>query len=82
MEIQVLFFARARELAGTDSARVELAAEAHVTDALAQVAANYPALGKYLANCRTAVDEEFVTTDAPLAENSVLAIIPPVSGGL
>ena len=82
LHIQVLFFARARELAGTDSTQVKLPADASVADALDQLARSYPELGKYLGSCRTALDEQFVPPNTPLVDDSVLAIIPPVSGGV
>lgn len=79
--VSVLFFARARELAGTTGATLALRAPATVGDARAALTETYPALGKYLDSCRLAVDQEFSAMDRPLEDGSELAIIPPVSGG-
>ena len=81
MEIEILFFARLRELAGTDRISLQLPAKATVSQALAEIARTYPAVGDHLTSCRTALNEEFTTPDAIIPERGVLAIIPPVSGG-
>ena len=81
MEVEVLFFARLRELAGTKSTTLQLASRATVAEALDAIASAYPALREVLTRCRTALNEEFTTPDAIIPENGVLAIIPPVSGG-
>ena len=81
MEVEILFFARLRELAGTNSTTLQVRSEASVAEALDVIAGAYPDLGDYLRRCRTAVNEEFATLDAIIPEHGVLAIIPPVSGG-
>ncbi len=81
MEIEVLFFARLRELTGTGTTTLQLPADATVAEALDRIAATYPALGDHLTTCRAALNEEFTTRDAIIPENGVLAVIPPVSGG-
>lgn len=81
MEVEVLFFARLRELAGTRSTTLEVPSRASVSDALDVVASVYPDLREHLTRCRTALNEEFTTLDAVIPENGVLALIPPVSGG-
>lgn len=81
MEVEILFFARLRELAGTNSTTLEIPPQASVAEALDVIAGTYPDLGDYLARCRAAVNEEFTTLDAIIPEHGVLAIIPPVSGG-
>lgn len=81
MEVEVLFFARLRELAGTNSTNLQLPARASVSEALDVLARTYPGLESYLRRCRAALNEEFTTPDAIIPEDGVLAIIPPVSGG-
>ena len=81
MEVEILFFARLRELAGTKSTTLQVASRATVSEALETIASTYPDLREYLSRCRTALNEEFATLDAIIPENGVLAIIPPVSGG-
>lgn len=81
MEVEILFFARLRELAGTNSTTLQVPTRASVAEALDVIASTYPDLGDYLTCCRTAVNEEFAPPDAIIPEHGVLAIIPPVSGG-
>lgn len=82
MEVEVLFFARARELAGRDRARLGLRGGATVREACAALAAAYPALEKCLAASRIGVNEEFADPGAVIPAGAVLAVIPPVSGGV
>ena len=49
MDVEILFFARLRELAGTNSATLQVPAEASVSDALEVIARTYPAIGGSLA---------------------------------
>ena len=82
MRIRVLFFARARELAGKE--HLELAIEdgdslRHVVSALSE---SLPQLGAYLPSCRFAVNEEFSGLDDRVPDGAEVAVIPPVSGGV
>ena len=82
IEVEVLFFARARELSGLHSARIELPAGATVAAAAKELARRFPRLAAGLPSCRFAVNEEFASDAAPVPDGSVLAVIPPVSGGV
>lgn len=78
--VRVLYFAAAREAAGT--AREELAeAPPDVAALRAALAASHPALARLLPRCRVAVNEEFVTDGAPLPDGAEVAVVPPVAGG-
>ena len=81
LEIRVLFFALAHELAGESSIELSLAAPATAGDAEDALKNRYEGLGGRLSSYRIAVDEEFGGKDTPLRNGSELAIIPPVSGG-
>lgn len=81
MPVRVLLFAGLRERLHSDSATLELPADATVRDLLAALAAQHPALASLLAPCRVAVNHEFVAADHPVHEDDELAVIPPVSGG-
>ena len=81
MNVEVLFFARLRELTGTGSARLELPAQSQVADAVEKLLELYPQLREPLDSCRIALNEEFASSDTQLSANAVLAVIPPVSGG-
>ena len=67
MKVRVLYFAVARELAGTREEELTIAAGATVGDARRAIERAHPSLG--------ASDAE------ALAEGDVLAIVPPVAGG-
>ena len=81
LEIRVLFFAMAHELAGESSIELSLPAPATAGDAEDALKKRYEWLGERLSSYRIAVDEEFGGKDTPLRDGSELAIIPPVSGG-
>lgn len=81
MQVNVLFFAQAREGAGRASAPLELPAGSRVTDALAALVAAHPGLAPLRAHLAVAVDGTLVRGDAPLADGAELALLPPVSGG-
>lgn len=81
MRIQVLFFARARELAGLPASEVEIPAGATVSMTLARIGEEFPRLASYLSTCRLAVDEELAAAGDTVRDGAVVAVIPPVSGG-
>ncbi|HET8733588.1 MAG TPA: molybdopterin converting factor subunit 1 [Anaeromyxobacteraceae bacterium] len=80
MPVTVLFFAVAREAAGTDAET--LASAPPTVGALrALLAARHPALARVLPRCRLAVNQEFAAEDAAVPDGAEVAVIPPVSGG-
>ena len=80
MPVVVLYFAGARDAAGT--ARETLAEAPATVGALRRALAEaHPPLARVLARSRVAVDEEFAADDAPLRDGAEVAIVPPVSGG-
>ena len=81
IEVTVLFFARAHELAGTTRESLSLPASATVAEAEQVLRERYPLLAKLLDSSRIAVDEEFADPGQKLRNGAVLAVIPPVSGG-
>ena len=81
MRVRVLFFAGAREAAGTGSSDLELEEGATVDSARQVIAGRFPRLRERLATVRFAVDREFAGGETLLHEGAELAVIPPVSGG-
>jgi len=81
VRVEVLLFAAAREAAGSASASLDLTDGATVSEAFAVLAEQHPALRAVLPSCRAAVDEEFAPPSRRLTAGSVVAILPPVSGG-
>ncbi len=82
MRVTVLYFAAARERAGTGSEAIELPEGATARDALAAACARHPPLQAVADKLRLAVDQEFAGADRKLREGSEIALIPPVSGSV
>ena len=80
MPIVVLYFAAARDAAGTDQETLARppATVGELRRALADLR---PGLARVLARSRIAVDQEFVEDDARLPDGAEVAIVPPVAGG-
>jgi molybdopterin converting factor subunit 1 len=79
--VRARLFARLRELAGTETESVELAAGSNVADVFEAVARLHPGLVADFNAVRVAVNQEFVDWDKPVADGDEVAFIPPVSGG-
>ena len=79
--MRVLLFARARDLAGADAIDIDLPAGATVSDLRRTLAAQVPKLAGLVERCAFAVDDEFAADQTALSPASVVALLPPVSGG-
>ena len=80
MRVTVRCFAQLRELA-TDRCDLELADGSTVADAWTAVAASYPALEPHRPYVRGARNGVYAAWDEPVADDDVIAFLPPVSGG-
>lgn len=80
MLVTVVFLASYREIAGTASTRIALAAGATVAELLAQVRARFPGLPD-ADRIVAAVNNEYREDDYVLDDGDEVALIPPVSGG-
>jgi molybdopterin synthase catalytic subunit len=78
--VTVLYFAVAREAAGTGSESLA-AAPATVGALRAFLAGRHPALARVLPRCRIAVGQEFAADGDAVPDGAEVAVIPPVSGG-
>ena len=85
MNIQLLYFARLREVFGIGQERLELAANtATLTDLLNALRARGGVWADELAAgraYRVAVKQDIGGIDAALRENDEVALFPPVTGG-
>jgi len=81
MILHVRLFARARDLAGTDTLRVELPERATVADLRRRLAVICPALAGLLERSALAVENEFAADALVLSDGAEIAMLPPVSGG-
>lgn len=81
MNLRVRLFARARDLAGTSEADLQLAPGATVNDLLTELVARYPGLEGLRSSLLVAVNNDYVRAETRLPENAEVACFPPVSGG-
>ena len=81
IEVELLFFAGARERAGASSVRLRLPENSCVRDLVARLSEDYAALRDLLPSCRIAVNSTYVDEDERLSDGCKCALIPPVSGG-
>lgn len=80
MTITVRFFGPAVDLAGTQSASLDLSAGDTVGRVAGVLAERHPKLGAAV-GIRLAVNQRFVALSHVLADGDEVAVIPPVSGG-
>jgi len=79
MKVTVKFFARYREIVGTEEIEIEVENGATVTSLLAKLVTQYPDFptDPYM----VAVNAEYVEPDAILQQGDEAAFFPPFSGG-
>jgi molybdopterin converting factor subunit 1 len=78
--VSVLLFGIARDLVGQSQTSCLLPPEARISDLLAQLHAQHPALSG-IKSLLVACNGEYADNDAPINQTDEIAIIPPVSGG-
>jgi molybdopterin converting factor subunit 1 len=81
MHIQVLFFARARDLVGVHKLDLELADASRLSDLRMELVNRVPALAGFIDRCKLAMDDEYADEDIRVRDGSSICVIPPVSGG-
>jgi molybdopterin synthase catalytic subunit len=79
--VRVLLFARAKDLAGTNSVELDLPSGATVRDLRRRLVEVRPALASLLERSAIAVNDEFAGDDLGLPPDATVALLPPVSGG-
>lgn len=82
MQVRVLFFGILRELAGKESAALEVAADASVRDVIARYEGEIPQLKQYLSSIALAVNQQYASPETRLKPDDEVALLPPVSGGV
>ncbi len=81
MTVELLLFAEGRTAAGRASVRLELPTGASIDDLWGVVERACPALLRFRAASRIAVNREFADAATRIREGDEVALIPPVSGG-
>ena len=81
VQVRVLFFGAAREMAGSAEMELQLRAPASAASAFEEVLARYPGLRRFGRSLLFAVNQEYAHGEMEVREGDELAIFPPVSGG-
>jgi molybdopterin converting factor subunit 1 len=79
--MNVLLFARAKDLIGADRVEITGPAPATVGELRRRLMRQYPHLAGLLEKSAFAVDDEFAEDQAPIPAAAEVALLPPVSGG-
>lgn len=81
VHVEVLLFARLREVAGRRAVEVTLPADASADDLWTVVVGTLPVLRGARGGVRVAINERYAAWDDALHDGDVVAFIPPVAGG-
>jgi molybdopterin converting factor subunit 1 len=82
MNVELLYFAGARDVVGKARESAQLpSAVTNVEQFVSWLVQRYPDLAPHRTSLRIARNEAFARPNDPIAEDDVLAIIPPVAGG-
>lgn len=81
VRIRVLFFGMIRDIVGLREDSLEVAPGANLGSVFEQYAGKFPKLREMSSSTVLALNQQFSTPAAPLAEGDEVAFLPPVSGG-
>ncbi len=79
--ITILFFASAKEAAGTASRTIDASPSLTLTELSTMLCREYPLLAPLMPSMRFAVNQSLAAGDRALADGDEVAVLPPVSGG-
>lgn len=82
VEIEVIFFAKARELVGRSSAKLYIQQHTTIQQIKSKLIQNFPNLEQLGDAYMLALNESYLESEVVhLSQNDELAVIPPISGG-
>ncbi|MGB7323949.1 MAG: MoaD/ThiS family protein [Rubripirellula sp.] len=81
IKLQIQMFAGAKQLAGKDVVEIEVREPIQAKAIFDALQTTSPELAALIPSCRLAVDNRYVIDQAIIDEDSIIALIPPVSGG-
>jgi MoaE-MoaD fusion protein len=81
VRIKVLFFGLVRDVVGVREDSLEIADGGHLGQVFEHYAARFPRLQEMSGSIVLALNQQFSSPSAPLAEGDEVALLPPVSGG-
>jgi molybdopterin synthase sulfur carrier subunit len=79
--VQVLLFAQARQIVGSDSVDLSLADGATVGTLKEELGKQQPEIVELLLRSSIALDQQYATDEDIVVDKMEIAMIPPVSGG-
>lgn len=82
MNIEVRYFAGAKDAAGCDREQVACPDGTTVAALVSVLAGDRPRLARMLGTCRIALDDDFALDTDVIADGQVVYVLPPVSGGV
>ncbi len=80
-KIKVQMFAGAKQIAGADSIDLDVREPIQARAVMDAIGKAVPGLEPLIPSCRLAVDNRYVIDQSIIDGDSVIALIPPVSGG-
>lgn len=83
MDVRVLFFARSRELAGTNEATLSMQPGSTTTALMPLLLQQFPQLAELGSTFVLSLNQEYLAPgeEQPLRAGDEVAVIPPISGG-
>jgi len=81
VNVKVLLFAQARQIAAKEQIEVKVAPEATVADLRSAIESDFPDLAALLSRSSIAIEQQYATDADVIPNGAEVAMIPPVSGG-
>jgi sulfur-carrier protein len=81
MLLNIRLFARAKDLAGSETISVEVPDSATVGDLRSSLQEQFPALKPLIPHLHVAIGTDYANDAAPLSVSQSISCFPPVSGG-
>lgn len=81
IRVKMIYFAQAREAAGTKNEEFILEEKSTVMTALSRAISAHPKLRPLENSIKVAINEEIMQEDTPLQQGDRVALLPPVVGG-
>lgn len=81
IRVKMIYFAQAREAAGTKGEEIRLEGHPRIGTAVSRAFEIHPKLKKLEKALKVALNEEIVLGDVSLRDGDRVAILPPVVGG-
>ena len=81
MQLSVRLYARARDLAGSETISVEVSDNARVADLRSALESQHPELGPIVSHLLVAVGTDYADETTQLNTADDISCFPPVSGG-